>query len=105
MEWDGQSLPEGAGLFPDHRDSKRTGDKRTGEGAGASVRKPKFKTHGHQTQQKVSKPREARARAAGTNPEHNTRAGSAKEESTNITWSALFKKRLITDNFKQIQRK
>lgn len=74
MEWDGQSLPEGAGLFPDHRDSRRTGDKRTGEVADASVRKPKFKTHGHQTRQKVSRPREATARAAGTNPEDDTQA-------------------------------
>lgn len=37
------------GLFLDQRDSEMTGDKRTGVVAGASMRKPKFKTHGHQT--------------------------------------------------------
>lgn len=40
--WDDQSPTEGEGLFPDHRDSKRTGVV-----AGASVREPKFNIQGH----------------------------------------------------------
>lgn len=58
----GQSPTEGEGLLPDHRDSKGQGTKDRGGGS-ASMRKPKFKIHGHQTAE--SQQAQITARALG----------------------------------------
>lgn len=103
MEWDGQSPTEGEGLFLDRRDSIRTGNKRTGEVAGDSARKPKFKIHGHQTQQKISAEVTTPGRLGPTQspaswplpPSTTNRPDSGKEKSTTITLYALFLKNVL----------
>lgn len=54
------------GLFPDHRDSKMTGDKRTGVVAGSSMKKSKCKIHGHPAAE--SKQTQTTARVLGPSP-------------------------------------
>lgn len=95
MEWDGQSPTEGEGLFPDHRNSKRTGDKRTGMVAGDRVRGPKFKFHGHQTQRGNKQAQRDRGQGSLDQPQYpespafpqgtTNWLASGKEESTKMT--------------------
>lgn len=54
------------GLFLDHRDSKMTGDKRTGVVAGSSMKESKCKIHGHPAAE--SKQTQTTARVLGPSP-------------------------------------
>lgn len=104
MEWDGQSPTEGEGLFPDHRDSKRTGDKRTEMVAGGRVRGPKFKIHGHQTRWGNKQAQRECGQGGWDQPQDPESSAfpqgttnwltSGKEESTKMTWYALSLKHL-----------